>query len=329
MQDSSRSTRFSINLGRAALTTVLLLPATLHAQWTPGPNVTLVNPTDKVGIGTAAPVSPLHVHQNISTSLGAAQTITFSDAIDSIAGIGLNVNATPLQDKGTQIGVWSTSTVNGPAQSGTVQGRLGQASSFFAAGDYTGVLGLSAPTVLSTFPAPSPGKTSFGTGGRFTMSPTGTLSLTNGTNGRIWVGGVYAEVTGTINGSPGPGAVAAVIGVDSAAGTAPHWAGYFKGRSYFSSTLSIGLPLGFPATQMVDVQGTARLRNMPNGHGRIVVALPDGTLALSPKVAAKDGGDDVAALLTRNAELERRLTDLEAQVRSLAAARGNAGPVQK
>jgi hypothetical protein len=133
---------------------------------------------------------------------------------------------------------------------------------------------------------------------------------------------MYAEVGGTINNvvgsAPNPGAVAAVIGVDRAAGSATHWAGFFQGRSYFSSNVSVGLPATSPATQMVDVQGTARLRNMPSGHGKIVVVLPDGTLAKSNKNAIREDAE-VEALLARNDDLERRVAALESLVRSLVA----------
>lgn len=320
MRHLSRQHRF---LGRMALAALVLLPGALHAQWSPCPNGLCLSPvTDSVGIGTIAPVSPLHVERAVSVPNGAAQTITFSDATDSILAVGLDVNATPLQDKGSQIGVWAKTSVIGPVQKGSAEGRLGQVGSFFAAGEYSGVLGLSMPTELSTFPVGTPpGKTSFGTGGRFILNPgSSPLNLTNGTNGTIWVGGVYGEVGGTINNVSGsvanPGAVAAVIGIDKAAGSATHWAGFFQGRSYFSRNVSIGLPASSPATQMIDVQGTARLRNMPNGKGRIVVVLPDGTLAKSSKSALREDAE-FEALLTRNEDLERRVASLESLVRSL------------
>lgn len=310
-------------LGQAALAALVFLPGALHAQWSPCPNGVCLSPiTDRVGIGTNAPVSPLHVEKAISVSNEAAQTITFSDATDSILAVGLDVNATPLQDKGSQIGVWAKTAVNGPVQKGSAEGRLGQVGSFFAAGEYTGVFGVSMPTELSTFPvATPPGKTSVATGGRFILNASGSpLNLTNGTNGTIWVGGVYGEVGGTINNvsgsSPNPGAVAAVIGIDKAAGSATHWAGYFSGRSFFSRNISVGLPPTSPATQMVDVQGTARLRNMPTGRGKIVVVLPDGTLARSNKNAIREE-PEFEALLTRNEDLERRVASLESLVRSL------------
>lgn len=144
---------------------------------------------------------------------------------------GLGVYSEGINSKGTQIGVHSRTSIDAPMhpQKGTAQGYLATVTGWDTNGQVTGVTGLSTPKGLDA----SSSKTANGLGGRFKAEPETNLNLN--TAGTFWVGGIYGEVAGTINTTPTSGAVAGVIGVDNANGTARSYAGYFEGSVNVSS----------------------------------------------------------------------------------------------
>lgn len=180
-----------------------------------------------VGIGTSTPAAKLHIDEGVSTTNQEVVRITFSNDAPSLGVRGLRAVSTPLNAKGTQIGVQTqTSKTGGPdAQRGSAQGLLSHSSGFFLRGTFVGVQGTSRPNVLDNFNNTA---TSHGLGGFFRAEPDNTLTLDN--TGTYWIGGAYGEVAGTIDNTPNLGAVAGIIGVDNAAGTADSYAGYFDGR---------------------------------------------------------------------------------------------------
>lgn len=162
-------------------------------------------------------------------SNGQAQgEMRFRNLNDSDGTTGLRVlGDTVMTNKGSQIGVRAQTSMDSFAgQKGATDARVAEHSAFFAQGVLRSVSGHTTVDTLSNFDGT---KTSHGLGGGFFGGPSSSISL-NGI-GNYWVGGVYGEARGTVNGSPGGGAVAGVIGVDNVdpLSTAPHYAGYFVG----------------------------------------------------------------------------------------------------
>lgn len=200
-----------------------------------GPNMYPVTGVTNVGIGTVNPGTNLHVVKRMNLTGDEAVQVGFSHLADSIGTTGITVASTPLGTnalyvKGAQVGVdAAVSAINTSPQLGSAAGRLASESSFNFSGSFVGAQGTSTPSTLANFDATA---TSRGLGGLFSTPPATSLTL-NGV-GTYWVGGAYGEVSGAVNGNPGLGAVAAIIGLDNNSGTAPSWAGYFRGRSAFT-----------------------------------------------------------------------------------------------
>ncbi len=190
----------------------------------------------RVGIGTITPGNRLHVAENIITSGVAAAQIDFTPSTDSLFSLGLNVNSPQLTTKGNNTGIRALTSIDAPYFSGnwtgTADGRLATGASFNAVGHLIGVMGLSNPSNLHVV---SPTQPSFAVGGLFRSAPTSSPTYNSGP---VWVGGVYADISNTFDANPPSGAIAAVIGVDNATGTADHWAGYFAGKVRVTSLVA-------------------------------------------------------------------------------------------
>lgn len=253
---------------------------------TPAPDP-ITFPDIKVGIGTLTPGATLHVDQPNVPNAGEAARITFQNLTDTETAFGVNaVESAVKSNRGGHIGVNAQTSINatqGPQQGGAL-GRLAQASGFFAGGTILGVFGQSTPGVLTNFDNTT---TSFGVGGLFRGGPaSGTLNL-DGT-GTYWVGGVHGQVSGAINNSPGAGAVAGVIGIDTNTGTAVSYAGFFGGRVRVTNLT------GGPNNSLVtaETNGTLHSIAIPNDANQVL--LGDGTFGSVPGSSAN------AWLLTGN-----------------------------
>lgn len=222
-----------------------------------------------VGIGTNNPLAKLHINEDVSTTNKEVALITFSNDAPSIGVRGIRVVSTPLNVKGTQIGVEAqTSKTGGPdAQRGSAQALLSHVSGFFLRGTFLGVQGISKPNVLDNFDNTA---TSHGLGGLFIAKPDNTLTLDN--TGTYWVGGAYGEVAGTIDNTPASGAVAGIIGIDNSVGSAKSYAGYFQGdirtTGYTQLALTSGTP---PAVDCDEVLEMGRMKVDDSGGGFLYV----------------------------------------------------------
>lgn len=162
--------------------------------------------------------------------------VAYNNAGSSVTTYGIKVEGASFTTKGGEIGVSATAAKSGSydPQKGSAAGRLASVSGYDASGHFQGVYGVSTPTALDNFDATT---TSTALGGAFYANPS-TLTLDNG--GTYWVGGTLGQVSGTINGGPGLGAVAGVIGISTATGTAKSWAGYFKGDVKVTGDVNAG-----------------------------------------------------------------------------------------
>jgi len=213
-----------------------------------------------VGIGTSSPQSKLHIDETASTSFSVIQIDFDNNPGFQTRGTGIKIEATPLTVKGTQIGIQAETSKTGgtDAQRGSAKGFLAHASGFFLRGVFLGVQGLAIPNALDNF---NNAQRSLGLGGFFVAKPDSTLTLDN--TGTYWVGGAYGEVAGTIDrpaeaATPSLGAVAGIIGVDNANGSAESYAGYFQGRVRVTE-----LPLDNNLNSVVvaDTNGVLHTRN--------------------------------------------------------------------
>ena len=126
---------------------------------------------------------------------------------------------------------------------------------------------LARPNVLDNFDNTA---TSQGLGGLFIAKPDTTLTLNN--IGTYWVGGTYGEVAGTIDNTPSSGAVAGVIGVDNAAGSAKSYAGYFQGDVKVTEYMQLALTSGTPPSSDCDsVSEMGRMKVDDSGGGFLYV----------------------------------------------------------
>ncbi|MCP4353338.1 MAG: tail fiber domain-containing protein [Desulfobacterales bacterium] len=178
-----------------------------------------------VGIGTINPDSKLHVEKAMSTS-GQAVHVNFSNAAASVGTKGIKVESTEVTGKkGSQIAIDTVTSMN-YNHDGSASGLLSYVSGWSAQGRIVGVRGKCEVNNLSNL---NSSYTSWGVGGQFITAPDNGTTLNLGT-GNHWIAGVYSEVGGVIDGDPGSGAVAAVVGIDNNTGNAGSFAGYFKGR---------------------------------------------------------------------------------------------------
>ena len=248
-----------------------------------------------VGIGTTSPVARLHVDWPSMLTSQEVARITFENGADSIGTTGMRVVSTPLAAKGAQTGVSAETSKTGGSdpQRGSTRGMAAQVDGYASQGHFRGVYGQSKPNELANFNGTF---TSTGVGGYFTARPDASLDL-DGT-GTYWVGGVYGEVAGTINYTPASGAVAGVIGVDNAAGTANSYAGYFVGDSYFSGEVGIGTTT---PGQKLEVNGGIRLNTTTSKptcdvdtRGTLWFTQGGTSVADTLEVCAKNAGDTYA-----------------------------------
>lgn len=204
------------------------------------------HPNQLMGIGTSNPQARLHVNRAISVSNDAAQRITFSSVVGSISTIGLTVNSTPLNNKGTQQAVRVETAVQpvGHPQEGKASGVLANVTGWVAYGNMVGAQAYGQPRRLSNF---DNSFTSRGLGGNFVGGPDSDFVLSLNNTGTYWVGGVAGQVEGRVDNTPARGAVAGVIGVDRNVGTAQSYAGYFEGdvrveAGYLQLDTTTGMP---------------------------------------------------------------------------------------
>lgn len=244
---------------------------------TPTPNPATFSDI-RVGVGTLTPQATLHVDQpNVPTS-GEAARITFRNLNVQENATGLRiVESQSKTTRGLHQGLATMTSVAAGGQAGQSSASLAESSGFLAQGVLLGVAGRSTPNQLDNFSAAN---TSLGLGGRFVGQPSSPLSL-DGT-GRYFVGGAYGEVAGKIDGNPGGGAVAGIIGIDNSSGSADSWAGYFLGRGHFAD--DVGIATAAP-THRLDVAGEARIRVLTPGSATddVVVADTSGVLRRAPE----------------------------------------------
>lgn len=171
----------------------------------------------------------------------AASEITFENATDSISTYGLRIESTPLDMKGAQSALQTTTSIYGASnhvQEGTAKSTLSNVAGYNSSGNFQGVVGQSYPKVLDNYDSTM---VSRGLGGRFTAQPDQDPLPLNGV-GTYWVGGVYGEVKGEFSGNStgaGTGAVAGVIGVDISLGSVDSYAGYFQGKVRITDVLHL------------------------------------------------------------------------------------------
>jgi len=239
---------------------------------TPTPNPATFSDI-RVGIGTLAPQATLHVDQPHVPNNGEAARITFSNLNVQESATGLRiVESQSKTTRGLHQGLAAMTSVAAGGQAGQSSASLAESSGFFAQGTLLGVAGRSTPNQLDNFSAAN---ASQGLGGRFIGQPSSPLFLSG--TGRYFVGGAYGEVAGQIDGNPGGGAVAGIIGIDNSTGSADSWAGWFLGRGYFAGDVGIGTTA---PTRRLDVAGEARIRVLTPGSATddVVVADPSGVL---------------------------------------------------
>lgn len=157
----------------------------------------------------------------------SAVQVDFNTSSNSSAIFGISLKSLTLKKKGDRAGVnVSFAADSFTQQRGKIMSQLGALNVWHANGSFYGVKGEVQPANLRNF---NQGRTSRALGGLFTVGPEEEPLHLSGL-GTFWVGGVKGHLQGHIDGHPGRGAIAAVIGVDEATGSAEHFAGYFKGN---------------------------------------------------------------------------------------------------
>lgn len=90
--------------------------------------------------------------------------------------------------------------------------------------------------------------TSYSNAGRFILQNRGTTTIGGGSPGTVYMNGIYAEISGTINvdATPGTYIVSAIYAKDNNAGSAVDYAGYFDGNVTVNGLFAVagGISLG-------------------------------------------------------------------------------------
>ena len=167
----------------------------------------------------------------------AVAEINFAKAsVTTNTAYGVKITSDALDGKGVMCGLSASTEINpvSHSQDGKASAILANVRGYDLRGEIIGVWGISNPTRLSQI-----GGTSWANGVKGVVSPDGgTLTLDSGDE--TWVAGAYGEIKGTINNTPGAGAVAGIIGIDNAIGTATSYAGYFDGDVHITGNLTGG-----------------------------------------------------------------------------------------
>jgi len=180
----------------------------------------------------------------ICAGLSASETqgsLVYRQADDSTAVYGLVSRGEQMTNKGNMTSVQGLAEVASySGQSGSVDGRLGNLSAWFYAGQLHGVTGNASAGSLSNFRNDS---TSQSLGGFFRggADPSGPGLFLNGV-GAYYLAGTQGTLQGLLQGDLGSGAAAGVIGIDNADvdSTVPTYAGWFDGDLHSTEDLTIG-----------------------------------------------------------------------------------------
>lgn len=239
----------------AVVVIALLAGIGLASAWIPGITPGTCVTTNWTSIVQNDPNSnALYVNDTFVHQGDTAVIVNFMNPID-LDGAAYGVHATGAHktNRGANIGVSGRTSLDFHQQNGSAIGTLAYSAGYYDAGYFYGVTGSSIPNSLDNY---GPTSTSRGVGGRFIAGPDDTHNLTLDATGTYWVGGVYGEVEGDIDGTPTAGAVAGVIGIDNTTGTAPSYAGYFDGR-----VIVTDLPPGSYTDEIVVADPDGVLRN--------------------------------------------------------------------
>jgi len=169
----------------------------------------------------------------VDKNYGASINIGNSAGDSFISGISINSTSLTTSQRGTREGLRAQSGSNSSTHVGNAFAQIATSKAYTGDASFIGVLGQGSTSKLSN----SNGLDSRAVGGFFKTALD--MSVTLG-SGKIYVGGVLAELNGTVNNTPSTGAVAAVIGRDLSSGTAQSWAAYLDGKNYLSDQTIIG-----------------------------------------------------------------------------------------
>ncbi len=171
------------------------------------------------------------------TSPGQASRIVFGNAVPGISTYGLNTRSEHLEVEGLQIGQRAHVASLYAPQLGEAVGTLGYGGAYSDYGLFIGQYSAGRASVLTA----ANNKLSRALGGLFFGGSVAGTALSLDSTGRYQIGGLYAELQGTINNNPANSIMAAIIGVDRSNGSSTTYAGYFQGeRNYMSGKLGIG-----------------------------------------------------------------------------------------
>lgn len=178
-----------------------------------------------VGIGTSTPDVNSKIHIVPDKQYGVYKK-------------AISVELPVLDQKGTLSAFSVTGGTDYSTVRGTFWGRIGYAKAFSADGDMIGgVQGYVKPSHIASNYS---GYKAFAIGAAC-VAILDNLTIGSPGVGETWVGGLYADLRGSISNYPsvGHGAVSAVIGNDQIKGNRTY-AGWFDGKGYFSDRLGIG-----------------------------------------------------------------------------------------
>ncbi len=173
-------------------------------------------------------------YPNMPADKEAALKIDYGTS-QSAFKVGVRITGVPLSSNqtGQRDALRVENSSNYSSQSGSSYSQIAAIKSYNGDASFIGVIGEGRTTAIRN----SNGLTSRALGGYFR---TGTSTNVTLSSGKFDIGGVLAELNGSVNNTPTTGAVAAIIGRDFNTGTAQSWAAYLEGKNYLSDQTIIG-----------------------------------------------------------------------------------------
>jgi len=186
---------------------------------------------------------------DISYSVGTVAIGTSTSAANSSLTIvpkynfsqlnkGIFIDIPLLNNKGSYAAIVAEGETDYSTVKGTYFGRLASAKAFSADGQMIGgVWGSVTPEHIEVNAS---NRIALALGGYFTAD-LNNLTVGNPGVSKNWIGGMYAEIKGTVTNCPDPGhgVIAAVIGNDKI-GRPDSYAAWFDGKGFFSDRVGIG-----------------------------------------------------------------------------------------